>query len=136
MAKGKPSAAKAVQPSATLDIDGEKYQLVYDYNAIAEAEVETGNGVNLLHGISALFLNTMSALQLRALFYAALKPLQPYQPATGKAPASGVSLAMAGRMIRIDTVPAIMAALSEAWSLSMPEVKTTPPAVAGSPTGD
>lgn len=137
MPNEKPSVTRAVQPSATLEIDGEKYQLVYDYNAIAEAEVETGNGVNLLHGISALFLNTMSALQLRALFYAALKPLQPYRPATEKTPASGVSLAMAGRLIRIDTIPAIMTALSEAWNLSMPEARHNPPDAAGDPpTGD
>ena len=39
MPKEKPSVAKAVQPSATLEIDGVKFELLYDYNAIADAEI-------------------------------------------------------------------------------------------------
>lgn len=121
MAKQKAAAVKAVQPSATLEIEGQKYSLVYDYNAIAEAEAVCGGQVNLLHGISALFLNTMSALQLRGILYAALKPLQP-----------DITLAEAGALIKINTMPAIMTAIGEAWALSMPEQpKENPPGAAG-----
>src|ERR1700735_1433665 len=102
--KAKPSVVKAVQPSATLEIDGQKYELVYDYNAIAEAEIETGNGVNLLHGIAAFMLRTMSALQLRGILYASLKPRQP-----------DITLQQTGALIRIDTMQAISKAVNEAW---------------------
>lgn len=123
MPKTKPAVISAVQPSATFEIDGKKLHLVYDYNAIAEAEAETGGTVNLLHGISALFLNTMSALQLRGLFYAALKPKQPT-----------VTLAEAGSMIRINTLPQIMEAISAAWAASMPtESKANPPGAGTTP---
>lgn len=121
--KAKPAVIKAVQPSATLEIEGQKYQLVYDYNAIADAETVCGGQVNLLHGVSAMFLNTMSALQLRGLLYAALKPLQP-----------DLTLSEAGALIKIHTMPAIMSAISEAWALSMPEVPPDPPA-ADAPIG-
>jgi hypothetical protein len=120
MAKSKPSIVKSIQPSAKLEIDGRKYELVYDYNAIAEAEIETGNGVNLLHGIAAFMLRTMSALQLRGLLYAALKPRQPE-----------ITMQQTGALIRIDTMQAISAAINEAWGLAMPEAEANPPGAAG-----
>lgn len=118
--KTKPAVVKAVQPSAKLEIDGKTYELVYDYNAIAEAEIETGNGVNLLHGIAAFMLRTMSALQLRGIFYAALKPRQPE-----------ITMQQAGAMIRITRMQAISSAITEAWGLAMPEPDPNPPAAAG-----
>lgn len=130
----KSMATKAVKKSATLEIDGARYFLVYDFNAIAEAESLCG--VNLLHGISALFLNTMTAMQLRAILYASLQPLQPHKPATKDKPESGVSMAQAGQMIRINTMPAIMTAISEAWALSMPEATENPPGATVPPAGD
>jgi len=74
MPKEKSPVTQAVQPSATLEIDGEKYELVYDYNAIAEAEILTGNSCNLLHGLVAP--SSISALQLRGLLLASRDPLE------------------------------------------------------------
>jgi hypothetical protein len=98
---------------ASLTIAGETYRLIYSFNAIAEAETEAG--CNLLHGISAALLNTMSAAQMRGLFYAALKPFQP-----------AMTLAVAGAMIRIDTLPDIFEAISEAYKLAMEKPKNPP----------
>jgi hypothetical protein len=122
MPKAKPSVVKAVQPSATLEIDGQKYELVWDYNQIAEAEIETGGGVNLLHGVAAFLLRTMSALQLRGLFYAALKSRQPE-----------ITIQQTGALIRIDTMQAISKAINEAWGTAMPEPDPNPPGAAGKP---
>ena len=118
MAKEKPSVAEAVQPSATLEIDGEKYELVYDYNAIAEAEILTGNSCNLLHGLVAP--SSISALQLRGLLLASLKPRQP-----------ALTMAEAGKLIRLDTIHSILRAIGEAWALSMPESAENPAEAAG-----
>lgn len=121
MPKTSPLAAR-LKPAYALELDGEKYELVFDYNAVAEAEAETGGMVNLLHGI--LYLNSMSALQLRGLFYAALKPKQPK-----------ITLAEAGSLINLETMPLIMAGLAEAWKLSMPEAAKNP-TDAGSAPGE
>ncbi len=127
MSKAKAAIVKAVRRAAALEIDGEKYELVYDFNAIAEAE--TLCGCNLLHGISAMFLNTMTALQLRGILYASLQPLQP-----------GFSMDRIGQMIRIDTMPSIYKAIADAWSLSMPaaekEKSENPPVADEPPAGD
>ena len=103
----KPPVTKAVKPSVTLEIEGEAYRLVFDYNAIADAE--TLAGCNLLHGISASMFGTLSAAQLRGLLYAALKPEQP-----------AITLKEAGDLIRIDRLPDIYRAISEAWAVSLP----------------
>lgn len=118
MPKEKPSVAKAVQPSATLEIDGVKFELLYDYNAIADAEILTGNTCNLLHGLVAP--SSISALQLRGLLLASLKPRQP-----------GLTMAEAGKLIRLDTIHSILRAIGEAWALSMPESKENPIQAAG-----
>jgi hypothetical protein len=119
----KPAIAKAVQPSAPLEIDGETYHLVFNYNAIAEAEIATGFGCNLLHGISAP--STITALQLRGLLFAALTPLQPK-----------TTMKEAGSLIRLDTIPAVLQAIGESWTLSIPEAKRNPPAAADPPDGE
>ena len=75
MARDKAPVTGAVQKAAPLEIDGQTYQLVYDFNAIAEAERLCG--ANLLYGITAVFLNALTASQLRGLLYAALQSVQP-----------------------------------------------------------
>ena len=50
-----------------------EYVLTYDFNALCEAEAETG--VNLLQAMSDV--RSMTAVQLRAMLYAGLKPANP-----------------------------------------------------------
>jgi hypothetical protein len=97
----------------TLEIDGKKYRLAADFNAIAEAE--SGAGCNLLHGISATLMNTMNMAQLRGLLYALM---------LRDAPAT--TLADAGKLIRLDTMPDIVEKISTAFALSMPKKKENP----------
>lgn len=116
--KNKPAVVKAVQPSAKLEIDGQSYHLVYDYNAIAEAEVVTGYGCNLLHGL--VMPSTISALQLRGLLFAALRARH-----------EEMTIGDAGKLLRVDTIERVLKAIGEAWALSMPEPKTNPSGAAG-----
>lgn len=118
----RPSQADPLTPSqyAALEIDGQSYKLAYDFNAIAEAEEAAG--CNLLHGISATLLNTMTAAQLRGLLYASLRRAQP-----------NMTIAGAGSMIRLDTMPTIIEKISEAFALSMPRKKENPTEAGGAP---
>ena len=103
-----------MQPSATLEIDGEKYELVYDYNAIADAEILTGNSCNLLHGLVAP--SSISALQLRGLLLASLKPRQP-----------ALTMADAGKLIRLDTIHAICGPSAKRGRFPCRSRQQTPP---------
>lgn len=105
---------------ATLEIDGQAYSLIYDFNAIAEAEALIPD-CNLLHGIAAVYRNTWNARQLRGLFYAALQRAHPQ-----------ISLTGAGSLIGIDTMPEIRDALLAAYAASLPEAKNPPAAGAES----
>ena len=111
MAKSK--AAEAATQAAVVPIDGTDYRLVYSFNAIAEAEERAK--CNLLHGLSATLLNTMTAGQLRGMFYAALR-----------ANHADLTIDQAGGLIRLDTLPGIVKAIGEAFVLSMPDAKKNP----------
>ena len=130
MAKARLAVIAAVQPNAILEIGGEKFTLVYDFNAIADAEALTG--CNLLHGMAATLINTMSAAQLRGLLYASLQTNHPYRPAANGKPESGISLRKAGQMCTLKEAPVIAEKIREAWALSLPEADKNPPK-AGSP---
>lgn len=110
-----------------LEIDGETYNLAYDFNAIADAEKIAE--CNLLHGISAILFNSMTGAQLRGLFYAALQKAHPK-----------MNIVHAGALIRIDTMGDIRAALLDAYNASLPEASKIldPPDAGGAsqPTGD
>lgn len=93
---------------AELEVGGTKYKLAYDFNAIAEAEALTQ--CNLLQGVAAVVRGTaLTAVQLRGLLYAALHKAQPL-----------LSLAAAGKLVRIDTVAEIREAIQEAYLKSLP----------------
>lgn len=80
-----------------LQIDGETYKLVWDFNALCEAEGMTG--------CSLLSLSTST--QMRGAFYASLRTYH-----------SQVDLAGAGRLIGIAGVARVMEALGAAFELS------------------
>jgi hypothetical protein len=109
------SGAKA----AILEIDGKRYELIYNFNALCAAENLVG--CNLFLGLAAVVLNTMTALQFRGILWALLQTKHPYRAATKDKPADGVSVDQVGHMIRLDTCPAIVDAISEALNLSMPK---------------
>jgi hypothetical protein len=96
---------------ATLEIDGERFKLAFDFNAIALAESEAG--CNLLEGLQNLA--GMNAMQLRGLLFAALRKAQPK-----------TTIQAAGALIRLDTLGPITFALCEAYELSMKK-KTADP---------
>jgi hypothetical protein len=103
------TAADPTIQFAELEIDGVKYKLAYSFNAIAEAEAVAG--CNLLEGLRHMAVD-VSAAQLRGMLYAAMTVAQPK-----------VTLEQAGKLIRLDTLPAITLALGEAYYLSFPEQK-------------
>lgn len=105
---------------AKLKIDDQTYNLVYDFNAIAEAERLAG--CNLMHGLALILLDAPTAGQFRGLLYAALRKGHPK-----------ITLAQAGALVRIDTMPEIQEALLRAYNASLPEEKKIldPPAAGG-----
>lgn len=127
MSKSKSVAGTPAEPTVQftdLEIDGETYQLAWDFGAIARAEKMAD--CNLLQGIAAVFGSGMNASQLRGLFYAALQRAQPK-----------ITLAEVDALIRIDTMPDIKDGLLLAWNASLPEKKrmllADPPAAGSAP---
>ena len=97
-----------------FEIGGVKHTLAYDFNKICEAEELTG--CNLLAALT--HLSSLSAAELRGLFYAALEA-GPKHAFPGRTPQE--SLEEAGNMIRIDTILPIGEALSQAYGLTLAE---------------
>jgi hypothetical protein len=107
------------------------FKLAYDFLAIAKAEgimnaarlrpefdddgklVHPGEEkVSLLHGLAAAFTKGLDTRQLAGLLYGAMLVAQPK-----------MKLAQVGRLIRPDTIPAIMDAIEAAYRASMPTAK-------------
>jgi hypothetical protein len=97
---------------ATLELDGEKFKLAYDFNAIALAESVAG--CNLFDGLQSL--RDLNARQLRGLFYAALLKAQP-----------AMTIDRAGAMVKLHTINPITDAIGTAYRLSMPKPSGNPP---------
>jgi hypothetical protein len=68
----KPVLPNPTQPRAPIELDGQTYNLAFDFHAICEAERVAG--VNLLHAIE---FDGLNAQQFRGLLYAALLKFQP-----------------------------------------------------------
>ncbi len=102
------SQTNPIREYATLEVDGEQYQLCYDFRQFAEAERITGQ--SLL--IGDFNFDGMSMVRLRGLLYAALKSAHP-----------DVTLEVAERMIRFDTASSVMDAIARANELSKPKKK-------------
>jgi hypothetical protein len=88
---------------AKLELSGEEYSLVFDFNAIATAEQVAK--VNLLE---SFYFQNMTAAQFRGMFYAALRKAHPE-----------ISLQQAGDLITVKTLPVIQEALLKAWQNSI-----------------
>jgi hypothetical protein len=101
-----PPAAKAL-----LEIEDGTFELVYDFNAIAEAEPQAG--CNLLHAVGAALLHNMTASQMRGLLYALLRARH-----------ADMDLPRVGALIRLENYARIREALKTAI------MATAPPEVA------
>lgn len=101
-------AIARIQPSAALEIDGETYRLLFDFNALAEAERLTGHG--LLRQHPAKYFRDLDAAGIRGFLYAALKAEHPQ-----------ISVDAVGALLRVEFFQSIFGAISKAWILSMPE---------------
>lgn len=96
--------SRLIQPPAKLY----GYSLVFDFNALAEAEAATGHDLLLKH--PGAILQNLTAAGLRGLLKATLSARHPE-----------ITAAAAGAMIRPDTMTPICEAICEAWILSMPK---------------
>jgi hypothetical protein len=96
---------------ATFEVNGETYELAYEFNALVDAEDVTG--CNLLAAIEGLSGGGVTAKQLRGLLYAMICPYRGFP----KEPSDQVK-AM-GLLIRIDTLGDIIAAIGEACALAV-----------------
>jgi len=85
-------------PDVKLILAGKTYQLVFDFNAIAQAEIATG--INLLQAS----IDTASAQSLRGLLWASLLKQNPT-----------ISIEHVGSLITMKNAPTIWAAIREAW---------------------
>lgn len=101
-------------PKVPLELDGKKYFLVFDFNAVVIAESLTG--LNLLN---ALDLRNLSASSTRALLYAALLKVQPDLTLE----AVGNLITEAGRKGEVNKIPK---ALVKAYLESQPEEEKDP----------
>jgi len=104
-------AKKAIDPTIRfefLTLNGVEYKLCYTFNALAEAEAQTGGNVLQCFGK----LNNLSAIELRSLFHAALLTAHPE-----------ITAEHAGALIGFNDLPKVVAAIAKAFELSMPDEK-------------
>jgi hypothetical protein len=87
---------------ATFEADGQTWRMRFDFNAMADFEEETGQ--NALAVLQAMEAGKVSAIHIRALFYAALREHHP-----------DITLRQAGRLVASG-----MEAFETAISSSMP----------------
>jgi hypothetical protein len=64
-----------VQPAVEIELDGETYGLLFNFEAIADAEELTG--LPLISGLRKKDVDTPRIAFVRALFYACLRPNHP-----------------------------------------------------------
>jgi len=107
----KKAASELIEKAVPLTIGGKAYTLEFDFNQLAEAELEMQNKVNLLHGMAAFLLGTQTAAQTVALFYALLQVHHRYQPVQHGHPKIGISLMEAAEMMSLANLPNITVAM-------------------------
>jgi hypothetical protein len=102
-------AHTAIDPTIrfeTLTIRGVEYKLAFTFNALAEAEAQTGGNVLQCFGR----LSNLSAIELRSLLHASLLTAHP-----------DMTVEHAGALVGLGNLPAIYVAIAKAFELSMPE---------------
>ena len=90
---------------ATFTADGQEWHLRFDFNAMADFEIATGK--NAMAALAAMEGDSISAVDVRALFWAALKSHHP-----------DITIEQAGRMV-LSGMQAFQAAAASA----MPEAE-------------
>jgi hypothetical protein len=102
------AAGTAADPTVRftkIDLNGKTYQLVYDFDAIAQAEDLTG--LPLLVGVNWHGIN---ARRIRAMLFASLLKAHPE-----------IKLKDVTKLITVSNLPKIETALVDAWWHSMPD---------------
>ena len=134
----------AIEPTADptviftpLVIDGETYNLAWNWGAMAQAEKDLGEWVedrdekgrvlrrrftryNLLVGMAMVMAGEPSISDTGALLYGALKFAHP-----------GINMAQVGKLCRMDTFADIRQALVGSWMASIPEASKRDPIEGG-----
>jgi hypothetical protein len=116
------TAADPTLAKTPIVLDGETYNLCFDYRALAEAEAafqREGYTANLL---VSLYTFTLENLQL--VLPSALRKLHPQ-----------IGWVQAQQMVTLATAPVIANAIAEAWLAAQPKPKEEEPPAHGNPHG-
>lgn len=100
-------------PQVSIELNGQKYGLCFDFNALAHAESATG-----LNMLQALDFQGLSATTFRALLFASMLKLQPE-----------ITLEQVGNLIQYGTLPELYKAVARAYTESQPEPEQESPNV-------
>jgi hypothetical protein len=95
-------------PSVSVEIDGTTYRLVFDLGSLAEAEaafVAQGHDVNLLRALPVLNVSSV-----RIIFACAVKKFHPE-----------LGFEEAKNLVNFPSLYVVAAAVTDAWSKSVPE---------------
>lgn len=96
---------------ASFEVDGYTYRLEYEFNQLIEAEEATG--CNLLSAQESLGSSELTAAQLRALLFAMIVPYRGFPEKPEE------QIKAMGNLLRMDTIPVIKTALTEAMALAV-----------------
>jgi hypothetical protein len=97
-----------VKKGTEIELDGTVYHLVFDFEAIAEAEEITGK--SLITGLTTKLVKEPTINFVRAMFYASAKTMQP-----------ALTFDTAKKLITRKTIVDIWFKILEAWFNSAPE---------------
>lgn len=106
--EAKRDSKKSVSPVSSVVIDGTRYDMRFDFAALAQAEEQfrqEGRDVNLLVALPELTLSSV-----RVIFPCAIRSSHPK-----------LTYEKAQALVRIDTVFSIVEKIAEAWKLASPE---------------
>lgn len=100
--------ANPTAPATSITIKGIKYPLVFDFQAVADAEEITGR--SLIMGLRQKDFEAPSIKIVQAMLYACLKKTNPT-----------ISFELAKTFVTMKTIGKIWSAVTEAWAAAMTE---------------
>lgn len=97
------------QPAKEVELDGKKYKVQFDFNALCALESVTGG-----NALSGEIFKTINASNVRALFFAGLRTYHP-----------NLDLEATGQLLKPTNVGAVIAAVQEAFIAAFGSEKKT-----------